>query len=183
MLVLVGVLGWWVEVRCCGRLLTIPGTAEHPDCGYAVGGCDEALCFGDVETHAFLEDDGEEVGNGVGTGRGRSVVVFDDTRSTEYSHCGGQAEQRSKTPDFEISCTAQVVAEVELFWDGIVTVLLDPCNDEGGFLLVQEAEGQAGPLGRFLGEVGDGEGTDDADNDCQEALQDSEVAGVSMRSV
>ncbi len=126
---------WWVRWGGCGRLLTIPGTAEHPDCGYAVGWCDEALRFGDVEPHAFLKDDGEEVGDGVSAGRGRSVIARDDLMANEYSHCGGQPEQRSEAPDFEIGCTAQIVAEVEVFWDGIVAVLLDARNDVGGLFL------------------------------------------------
>lgn len=55
------------EDRCADtELVAEPGSAVHHDTGEDVGWSDEALGRADAETHAFHQDDGKEVGDGVG---------------------------------------------------------------------------------------------------------------------
>ena len=63
-------------------LVAVVGTAVHPDGGEDVGWGDEALGGADAEAHALVEDDGEEVGDGVGAG-------------------GREAEEGGEAPDLE----------------------------------------------------------------------------------
>lgn len=51
------------------------GEVHHYACG-GVGGRDEALGFGEGEAHAAAEDDGEEVGEGVGDCEEELVMVL-----------------------------------------------------------------------------------------------------------
>jgi hypothetical protein len=63
--------------------------------------------------------DRQEVGNSVGVG-------------------GGKHEAGSKSPDLEIECSPEVVAQSELLDLDIVTIKLNLGNDEGRLLLGNE---------------------------------------------
>jgi hypothetical protein len=62
-----------------------------------VGRCDQTLAGSNIEAHPFVQNDGQEVGDGVGTGR-------------------GQAEEGSEGPDLEIESVLQVLAPFEAVW-------------------------------------------------------------------
>ena len=127
----------------------------HPDCGHDVWRRNEALSFSDTESHTILQDDWQEVSNGV------------------CDRCC-QAEERSEAPDLEISGTGDIMFDAERCGDGIMAVMLDSGDDELRFLLVQEGDGNAlrGALGSLLREVDDCETADEADYDGEDALHD-----------
>lgn len=55
--------------------VTDPGCAEHNDAGEPVWGSDEALRLADAESHAVVQDYGEEVCDGVGDGCQTAVMA------------------------------------------------------------------------------------------------------------
>ena len=126
---------------------------EEPSCG--VGGSNEALCLCDVEAHAEHEDDGEEVGDGVGGG-------------------GAEAEEGGEAPDLEIAGVAQVLAEVELGGDGVGAVLLDARDHKVDLLVREEAVGTLG----LVGEVDEEEVAGDGDAAGEDAFHLGEVSYV-----
>lgn len=112
----------------------------HEDARRRIGGRNEALSLCDIEAHAVHEDDGEEVGDGVGGG-------------------GAKAKERGKAPDLEVAGVAEVLAEAELGGDGVSAVLLDARDHEVDLLIAEEA---AGALG-LVGEVDEEEVAGNAD--------------------
>ena len=112
-----------------------------------VGRGDEALGFGDVEAQAVAEDDGEEVGDGVGGG-------------------GGKAEEGGEAPDFQVEGVFEVGAEAELVRDGVLAVFFDAGDDEGGFGLVDELPRVLG----LFGEIDDEEVACDAEEASNDAF-------------
>ena len=66
------------------------------------------------------------------------------------------------------------MAEREGLRDGVVAVLLNSCDDEGGFLLVEEAQREGALVRGFLGEVGDGEDAYPAGYDGEQSLHDED---------
>jgi hypothetical protein len=74
--------------------VTVIRKREHDNGSKNVGRRDQALRRGDVETHALVQNDGQEVCDGVGA------------RS-------GQAEEASEAPDFQVSRVREVGSDVE----------------------------------------------------------------------
>jgi len=70
--------------------------SEHDDCGCDVRGSNEALGFSDGEAHSETEDDGEEVGDGVGV-------------------CCREAEEAGESPDFGVEGVLEVGFQGERF--------------------------------------------------------------------
>lgn len=56
-------------------LVADPGRGEHDDAGEDEGRCDKALRGADAVAHALLEDNGQEVCDGVGDGGGAAATV------------------------------------------------------------------------------------------------------------
>lgn len=129
--------------------IAVVGESVHYNGGAEVWRGDEALSLAYFEAHAFLEDDGEEIGDSVGAG-------------------SGEAEERGEAPDLQVCCVAEVFCPVEsgymsvfefikscflvlLFRDCIVSILLDPRNNKVGFFLGQELQTES--FGGFLGKV------------------------------
>ena len=125
----------------------------HDNRGENVWWCNETLRSGNTETHAVVQDDGEEIGDSVGVGRGES------------KECG-------ETPDLQVCCVLQVLANVEFLWDGIVTVLFDPGDDEGSLFLGQEFELETLSCGLF-GEICDEEEGTETKQTSQKTLHDA----------
>jgi hypothetical protein len=105
----------------------------HDNSGSHIGWGDEALRGRDAETHSIVENDGEKVSNSVGTGR-----------------C--EHEQTGKPPHFQVQGILEVAPNTKGFRDSVVTVLLNSCDDEGGFLFVDELQLEASVCG-LLGKV------------------------------
>lgn len=61
-------------------LVAGPGEGEHDEAGKDIRRSDQAVCRGGAKTHTVLENDGQEVGDGVGD-------------------CGGEHEDESKAQD------------------------------------------------------------------------------------
>jgi hypothetical protein len=118
---------------------------------------DQALRHADRESHAGVEDDGQEVRDGV---RGRRR----------------EAEERAESEDLQIARAPHVLAQVERLEHNIVAILLNPRTHESDLLLVQERQRGLGALGRQLGEVDDGEGADGAHDHRDDALHDEDPA-------
>jgi hypothetical protein len=118
---------------------------------------DQALRCADGEAHAYVEDDGQEVRDGVGDG-------------------GGQTEQASERKNLQVQDATQVLAQVEGLGNNIVAILLDPGADESSFSLAQERQRRLGAFGCKLGEVDDRDAADEADDDGDEALHDEDPA-------
>ena len=134
------------------------GEGEHDDRGGNIRRRDKALGGREAKAHALFQNDGEEVGDGVRVG-------------------SGEAEEGGEAPDFEIEGVAEVGTNAEGLRDGVVAVLLDPSDDEGGFLFVEEL--QAEVLGRLLREVDDQHVACEAKNAGDEALHDEDPAPTS----
>lgn len=111
----------------------------------------------DGESHADVEDDGQEVSDGVGDG-------------------GRQTEKGSEAQDLQIARPAQVLAQVERLKNNIVAVLFDPSTHESDLLLVEERQRSLGALSGELGKVDDGESANGSDDDGDEALHDEDPA-------
>ena len=116
---------------------------------------DQALRSTNRKAHAYVEDDGQEIRDGIGDS-------------------GGQSEQTSKGKDLQVQNAAHVLAQVERLSNDIVAILLDPGADESSLLLVQERQSRLGLLRREFGEVDDGDATDEADDDSDDALHDED---------
>ena len=70
------------------------GKGVHDDGGEDVGWRNQALGCSDVEAHSFSQNDGQEVGDRIGGGR-------------------GEAEEAGEAPDFEIEGVLEVFADLE----------------------------------------------------------------------
>jgi hypothetical protein len=112
---------------------------------------DQALRHADRESHAGVEDDGQEVRDGV---RGRRR----------------EAEERAEGEDLQIAGALHVLAQVERLEHNIMAIFLDARTHESNLLLVQERQRGLGALGRQLGEVDDGESADGAHGHGDDAL-------------
>lgn len=123
------------------------GLGVHDNGCRDIRGSDEALGFGDTEAQAAAEDDGEEVGDGVGGG-------------------GGKAEEGGEAPDFHVEGVLEVGANAELVGDGVVAVFLDAGHDVGGFGLVDELPRVLG----LFGEIDDEEVACDAEEASDDAF-------------
>ena len=82
---------------------------------------DQTFRSSNAEAHAIIQYDGKEIRDRVGIG-------------------GCQSEQGCKTPHFEVESSLQVWSPAELFWNGVVSVFLDSCNNEGCLVIVQEVQ-------------------------------------------
>ena len=102
-------------------LVAVPGHCKGQEGSEYVGWRDQALCLADAEAHALLEDDGQEIGDGVGAG-------------------GREAEEGCEAPDLEVQSVPEVLAPVELGGNGVVAIFLNAGYDEGGFFLGEETE-------------------------------------------
>lgn len=129
------------------ELIGEDGLNVHEESCGGVGRGDEALCLGDIEAHAEHEDDGEEVGDGVGGG-------------------GAEAEEGGEAPDLEITGVAKVLAQVERGSDCVGAVLFDARDHEVDLFVVEEA---AGALG-LIGEVDEEEVADEAEDAGEDAF-------------
>ena len=101
-----------------------PGEPEHDERSEDIGRRNETLRGGDIEAHARIENDGQEIGDGVGIG-------------------GCKAKESGEAPNLQVEGVLEVFANVKFLWDCIVTILLDAGNDESRLLLVQELEPKA----------------------------------------
>lgn len=99
----------------------------HDDSSSNIRRRNEALRFSKRKLHSYSEDDGQEVGDGVGV-------------------CGGKHEERGKSPDLEVGGMGQVRLDVELCGEGVGAVLLDTGHDECGFSGREEVPGAGGEL-------------------------------------
>jgi hypothetical protein len=70
------------------------GKSEHDDSSEDVGRSDKALGGCHIEPHADVENDGQEVGDGIGAG-------------------GGEAKQAGEAPDFQVQGVAEVLPDVK----------------------------------------------------------------------
>lgn len=98
------------EWASCACFISIHCLDVHDNGSSHVGRRRETLSLGHAETHALLENDGHEVGNGVGIRRGQHV-------------------QRRKGPDFAVSKVAHVRTQVEGLGEGVGAVVLDARDD------------------------------------------------------
>ena len=135
-------------------LVTVVSEREHDYGSEDIGWCNQALRCSCAESHTILEDDRKEVGDGVGDG-------------------SGEHEERGKTPDLEVQCMLHVFSDGESFWNSVVSILLDPCNNEGNFLFVQELLAEALLCG-VLREVDDEVPADKSNHDSEKALEDED---------
>jgi hypothetical protein len=151
-------------------LVAVVRKCVHDDGGKDIRRSNQALRSRDIESHTFVQNDGKEVRNGVGAGR-------------------GQSEQTGETPDLQIRGVGQVLLDIEPGFislrfggsdghclplrDDIVAVLFNPCHDKSHFLIIEELEAPC--LGRQFGEIDD-EGERD---DCNDACQDTLLMSVS----
>jgi len=132
--------------------VTGPCESVHDDCGKDVGWCNQALSLAGAESHAVLENDGQEVCDGVGDG-------------------GGTHEDDGEAPDLQVNGVGHVLFEVELFWDGIMSIFLNSGYDKGGFLLVKEVGTKKALLGSKFWEVDDEIPSDEANDNCDDTLE------------
>lgn len=100
------------------------GKCEHDNGRKDVGRRNETLGRGDIEAHTGVEDDGQEIGDGVGVG-------------------GCQTKEGGKAPDLQVQCILQVTTQAEWFGNGVVAIFLNSSDDECGFLLVKEFQTKA----------------------------------------
>jgi hypothetical protein len=118
---------------------------------------DQALRHADRESHAGVEDDGQEVRNGV-SGRSR------------------EPEDGAEPEDLQIAGSAQVLGQIKRLEHNIMAILLNPRTNKRNLLLVQERQRSLGAPCRQLGEVDDGESADGAHDHRDDALHDEDPA-------
>jgi hypothetical protein len=125
------------EGRANAVLVGVPGKQKCHHRREDVWGCNQALGITLVETHAYLQDDGQEVSDGVG-------------------YCRRETEEGCKAPYLEVEGALEVLADFEFFESSIMTILFDGCDDEVNLLLSQELGAETNVC-RLLGEVDNGE--------------------------
>lgn len=91
----------------------------HDNSGSDIWWRDETLRGGNAESHSFIENYGQKVGNGVSTG-------------------GCKHEKSSETPHFQVQGILEVFPNQKWFRDSVVTVLFNSCDNECRFFLVEE---------------------------------------------
>ena len=96
-----------------------PGGAEHDDTGERVRWGDQALRGGNAEAHPIPQDDGQEVCNGIGYGRGAQ-------------------EAHGEPPDLQVQSGAQKLAESKGLEFGVPAISLDAVDDELDLPVAQE---------------------------------------------
>lgn len=139
--------------------VTRPSESVHDDSGEDIWWSNQALRLGNIETHTDIENDGQEVGNGV-------------------CHGGCEAEESSECPDLEVECILEVFADAEVLGDSIMSIFLDSCNDKGSFLLIQELDSQT-LLGSEFWEVADETPADEANCNGEGTLKDEDPSPAS----
>jgi hypothetical protein len=139
-------VGALVPLVCIVRLRV------HQDGGGNIGRRDKALRRGQFETHAILQDDGKEVCDCVGAGR-------------------GETEEPGEAPDLEIHGGLEILPDFEWLGNGVVAILFDSGNNEGRFGFGEEAKAGGGLLGEVNDEVIPGE----ANGACDDSFHDTVV--------
>lgn len=154
-------------------LVTEPRRAVHEKAGHDVRRRDESLGLGEAETHALAQDNGQEVGDGVGN-RGQA------------------AEDDSEAPDLHVECWFEEGREAKRLGNGIatctrplagdsmyismtgqeprLTILVYSSHNEVALLLVEETA----RLVSVFGEIDQHEEAEDADEDGDDALHDED---------
>lgn len=144
--------------------VTVVGKHVHDNRSQNIGWGNKALGSRNVKPHAHVQNNRQEVGNGVGAGR-------------------GQAKEAGKAPDLQVQTVLEVLPDVEpmtcqrsvqpveavdvLCWDDIMPVFLDSRADEVRFSLVQEL--QAKGVDSLLGEVHN----DEIGTECEDTSDDT----------
>jgi hypothetical protein len=133
-------------------LVTSPSKGHHDEGSEDVRWSDEAVGCGGAESHSVLQNDGQEVRDGVCNGR-----------------C--HHEDNCEAKDLEIERAFEVFGQVEFLRDDIMAIFLDTCDNEVDFWLGQELLLGFGGLRGELREVDDEVPTDQADDNGNHSLE------------
>lgn len=137
-------------------LITSPCEAKHDEAGENVRRRNQAVRSSSTEAHSILEDNREEVCDGVGNG-------------------GGEHENGSEAPHLQIQSIRKVLPHVEFFRQGIVAILFNAGDNEVDFLLVEELLAHTRLVGK-LREVDNEIPSNETDNDGDNTLEDEDPA-------
>jgi hypothetical protein len=135
-------------------VISCPSEADHDEGGEDVRGRNQAVGCCRAKPHTVLQNDGQEVGNGVCHGR-------------------GEHEKHSEAPDLEVKRSSKVLLDVELLGNGVVPVFLNAGNDVLRLLLGKEFLSEARLVGQ-LGEVDDEVPADQPNDDGENTLQNKD---------
>lgn len=151
------------ERRADAVLVGKPGEQKCHDCREDVWRGNQALRVSLVETHAYLEDDRQEVGDG----------VRDSCR---------EAKEGCKGPYLEVGGGLEILANLEFLQGSIMTILFDGCDNEVNLFLVQELRAEA-DMCCLLREVDNGEVCADSKDTCDKTPEALLVMIVTLHEI
>jgi hypothetical protein len=137
--------------------ITGPREAHHDEGGEDIGRRDQAVSCSGAETHAVLQDDGQEVGDSVG-------------------HGSGKQEQGCEAPYLKVEGSLHVGVEIEVLGNDVVAIFFDSSNDKVDLRLSEEFLLRGGGLSSKLRKVDDEVPANQADRDCDDSLHDKDPA-------
>lgn len=125
-------------------LVADPGGGVHDDTGKDEGRCDEALRGGGAEAHAVMEDDGQEVCDGVRDGGGAAAWSVVDG----YLVRGDLQEDHCEAPNLQVEARGEEAFQTERLIVSIGSVPVDAPDNEGAFLFAEESPGFVCAVGK-----------------------------------